>query len=590
MSRDRTPEQWRDEIESGLEYRRRFGLEDKWSQLEAIYYNVHESMANDGPNIFLSQGDAMLSLLTVPTPRVTVKPATPEAVDKAPILASLDNTLLEELGLEAEVETACLHAYLWGRGFLKHGYDSEWGYDPSLDLGGNIPIGLTLTQLNKKGTRAIEYDASVVPGMPWTRAVLPHDIVVPWGTREISHAPWIANRVVRQIDDLKADRKYDHVRNINPQMSMEDFVNSYRSLYRPYKQMTARKEAEFVELWEIHEKATGKILAITWDSDEFHRNQENALQIDNQLPFSSLSFTPRARSFWTTPDAYYLLHVQTELSDVAVQRTKQRRLSVLKFLYDKNAISDEELQKLLSPDVGAAAAVDSGQELSKVIQKLENSPNQFLIQEEEHLRANAREQIGFSRNQLGEYTGGRKTAREVGVVERSSQLRMSRRGRAVQSLYVDSIKIINGIIFNHWTLPRLVRVIGQQKAEEWVSLNGPSLRGRYSYRVDLVDDSQLQAEEMEALQLYSFLAQDPGVDPIELRAFLINKFNNPAFERVFNANIRAEVLQRRMLAAAGGGVGKTSAGGGASRPPQMPALPGSNGQTRNGSPSGLMAR
>lgn len=564
-----TPVEWLDEIEQGLEYRRRFGLEDMWGQIEATYYNVHESMMNDGPNILLSQGDAMMSTLTVPTARIKVAPVKPEEVDKAPIVESLDNILVRDLDLASEIDTVALHTFLFGRGFLKQGYDSEWGYSPEHDLGGSLQLGLTLTQLNSRGTRRIEYDSGISPGSPWCRAVLPHDIIVPWGVWSIDTTPWIAHRIVRHIDDLRADQKYTVPRALQPQLSIQDFMDSYRSAQKVrFRKMNSR-EPEYVEMFEIHDRRTGQIFVVTNGHDRFLRKDTNALQIENKLPFTSLAFTPRARAFWTTPDAYYLFYIQNELSDVARQRTKQRRISTLKFLYDGDAIDDDELQKILSPDVGVAAKVTGGHDLSKIITKIENNPNQVLAQEEDLLRANAREQIGFSRNQVGEYQGGRKTATEASIVDNSSKLRMSRRGLLVKRLYEDTIRTVNNIVFSYWTLPRYVQALGQAKAAQWMQIHGPSLKGRYDYSVEFSSDEDLRARKLEALQLYNLLRQDPTVDPEELKQLLIHQVNDPSFERLFSANVSNGVSG---VQTGGGGV-QPAGGGGANGGRAVRGLP-----------------
>jgi hypothetical protein len=566
--------EWLEEIEDGLDYRRRFGLEDKWGEIESIYYNTHKSMMNDGANLFLSQGDAMLSMITVPSPRVSIRALTPESVGRAPLLEQLDNTLLRDLRIQEEAETAALHAYLYGTAFLKVGYDSEWGFDPDLDLGGSLQLGLTLSQLSPQGNRRIEHDASVVPGMPWVRAVMPHDIVVPWGVKSVVNTPWIAHRVVRHIDDLHADPKYDNTGRLVPTLSMEDFVNSYRTNIRTIRTASTHK-SEFVEFYEIHDRRTGRIYAVIKDYPKFIRNEPNSLQIENRLPFAQLSFTPRARAIWTTPDAFYLYHVQKELADVAIQRTKQRRISVLKFLYDSDSITEQELSKLLGPDVGAAAKVESGRDINQAIVRLENTPNLLLAQEEELLRGNAREQIGFSRNQMGEFQGGRRTATEVQTVDRSSQLRMTRRGLSMRKLYSDTLEIINNIIFDHWTLPRYVEVMGEDQASRWVELNGPQLRGRYHYDVDLVDEQELKARELEALQMYFTLSQDPSINPVALREWLTHAVNSPDFERLFHANLQPTVPG--MQGSGGGGQSGVPGPGGAGGQVPVPSMQGQNG-------------
>ena len=568
--------EWIQEIEHGLEYRRQYGVEDKWGELEAVYYNVHKSMMNDGPNILLSQGDSMLSSITVPRPIFLVSATSPEGVEAAPILESLDNKLLDALDMRTEVERAKLHAFLFGRGIVKIGYDSEWGYDPSLDVGGSLQLGLTLTQLDKRGTRRLEYDRTVKAGMPWVRAVPPHDIVVPWGTVKLDNTPWIAQRFVRHIDDLKADAKYINTRNLMPQLSMRDFVQSYRSTRTTTVGRTNTRDPEFVEMYEIHDRRTGKVFVVTADHNKFLRNQVDALQINNSLPYESIAFTPVSRAFWVTPDAFYLYFAQSELSDIAIQRTKQRRIATLKFLYDEDAIEESELAKILSPEVGTAAKVTGQRDLRKVIMKLENTPNPSLQGEEELLRANAREQIGFSRNQVGEFTGGRKTATEVQKVDQASKLRLSRRGLASERLYQGIIRRVNDLIFENWTLPRFVEVIGPQLTQKWIKVSGSQLKAAYNYSVKFTDQTEARGRKMEALQLYALLSKDPTVDAIALRQFLVGEFNDPEFGRIFDASIQS-ALQQSQLRSQGGDVQQ---GGGQRQQgiAQVPSLPGGNGQ------------
>ena len=569
-----TPDEWITEIEHGLEYRRIFGIETKWGEFEAIYYNVTDTMMNDGPNIFYSQGDSMLSGITVPVPKILIKAASPESVNAAPILEALDNTLIRTMDMRVEVERCALHTYLFGRGIMKIGYDSEWGYDAGE---GALNLGMSLSQLTKDGGRRIEYDSTIQSGTPWVRAIPPHDIVVPWGTLKLTNCPWIAHRIVRHIDDLKADSKYKNTGRINAMMSMRDFVESYRTAQRTISRRMNTSEPEYVEMYEIHDRRTGKVYVVVPDHDKFLRNDVDALQIEGRLPFVSMSFTPVCRSFWVTPDTFYLYHVQNELSDVALQRTKQRRISTLKFLYDEDTISTEEFQKITSTDVGVGAKIQSGREITKAIMKLDSSLDQGLAIEEEMLRANAREQIGFSRNQQGEFQGGRKTATEVAAVDASSKLRMSRRSLAMKTLYEGMFKQINGLIFANWQMARYVEVIGPQRAETWVQANGAQLKGKYNYDVNFTDESQMQGRKMEALQLYGVLSQDPAVDVGALIEFLTNEFNDPAFGRIFDAAIRGGVQ--------GGAQGRNiqqNGAGGQSQAPPMQRLRGANNQASGG--------
>jgi len=563
---------WMNEISNAMEYRRLHGLEESWASLEALFYNTHEGSVHEGPNIIAGTGDSLLSSLNVPNPHIMVKArrrSNPEAIR---ILESVDNELLQDLDVGSEVETASLHAYLWGRGTLKIGYDSEFGWDPDLEF--QEGTGISLSQFNKKGSR-LEFDSLVRPGMPWVKAVLPHDLLVPFGTGvSLERSPWVIHRVVRHIEDVKADSKYENTSSLEPVMSMEDYVKSYQTVTKPYRagetvggQLRRSNEgkAEFVEMFEIRDKRSGKILVVATGHKKFLRNDEDALQTHG-VPFVSFTLTPSARCFWTTPDAFYLKQAQAELSDISIQTTKQRRLSVLKFLFKEGAMDVDDLEKLLSIEVGSGIKVKQGNTIAESIQTI-TAPNnnQLLYMDSEYVRRNAREAVGFSRNQMGEYEQkGRRTATESLIVGKSSDLRMSRREKIIKEVYKSTFKKINSIIFEFWTLPRWAQILGEDGIEKWVRFRGTDLKGPYAYDVDFSSEPGMSVESrrQQAVQMYAALVQDPMIDPIALRQYLVNAFNDPELAGLFNQTSRSPANANVSAQVPGGpGGGGGSAGG-----------------------------
>lgn len=542
--KDLSVEDWACEIDDGLKFRREYGLEEYWSELESLFYQVHPSNASEGPNLIASTGDALVSQLAVPGPRIGIQASRADLLEAARILESLDNTLIRELGMQEEFEDMILHAYLFGVGIMKIGYDSEWGWDPSLDIGPKqSPMGMSLSQFSKKGTR-IEYNSRVKPGMPWASAVLPHDIVVPYGTRKLSQASWIAHRVIRHIDHLKNDPKYENTSRLEPTLSMEDFTKSYTCVSQTnhihgYQTRMDRAfgDAEFCELWEIHDKRTERIYTIATGHDKFLRNEVDLLQFDG-LPFVALSFVPRARAFWTTPDAMYLRAAQAEIADISIQAQKQRRSSVLKFLYSEDALNTEELEKALSGDVGVGVKVNGSRSLSEAIAPL-NVPtlNNQLQMDAEYVRRNSRELVGFSRNQLGEFeASGRRTASEAKIVESGSMRRMGRREIMLSRSYIESFRKINPMIFAFWTTPRWTQILGEGGAREWVQFQGTELKGSYSYEITFMPDDIKNPEQRraQAAQLLMSMSQDPMVDQYELRRYFLQAMNDPEMRQLLS--------------------------------------------------------
>lgn len=570
--------EWTEEIERGLEYRKAYGLEKEWKSLEAMFYATHPS-SMDGPALIYSSGDALMSQLCVPNPQILLKSRKYQKRLSATIVEAIDNDFLVDLDIVDHVSTSLLHAFLWGVGILKIGYDSEYGWDPKLDVGKDSPLGLSLSQFDSKGRR-IEFSDGH-PGMPWVRSVLPHDIVVPYGTFGIENAPWVAHRIIRHIEDIKADKKYKNTSSLEPVMSMKDYTKSYQAEVKPYKighststnSKYGSERSEFVELWEIHDKRTGKVFVIATGHDKFLRDSVDRLQLKIGLPFVDFRMVPRARTFWVTPDAYLLKHHQAELSDIALQQTKQRRISVLKFLAAEDAMDESERQKVLSADVGVMAIVNSGMPLKEAVMAMTpGNNNQYLSMDAEAERRSAREVLGFSRNQMGEFeASGRRTAREAMLVDKGSGIRMSRRQKIIRDTHIRIMRKLNEIVFAFWTAPKWIEV-GPHNSPRWLEYVGEDLKGDYKYDLTFSAEGSmtLASRKQEAMQLYMMLSQDPMVNQPQLREFIKGAFNDVDMDVLFspggggeNAPVSPQMSQMQQQG------GASPSGGQAKQSPKM---------------------
>lgn len=547
-----TPEDWMVEIDNGLEYRRQFGKEEAWRQLELDYTNDDAGNCQRGSNLIYSMGDALTSSLCVPDPEFLISPEHPAAISRAPVVEAVDNWLIRKLKMKREVEDAVLNSYLYSRAILKIGYDSEFGWSPYYDVGSQESLaGLTLTQFDKKGNRIESGNAQ--PGMPWVSAVMPHDIVVPWGVKNLDDSPWIAHRVIRLNTLLKKDPKYSNTSRLEPQVSMEGYVNSYghvmaskrKGLSEAVRKYTGQinNQCLFNVLWEIHDKMTGRVFVISPDYDKFLRNSVDALQIDG-LPFVSGTLVKHPRSFWSTPQAFYLGQIQATEEDIATIGYKQRRINVLKFIANERAMDKDEVDKLISGDVGAVGFAKGTVPLKESFLAVGQGNNMNLQLESNANRADARDAIGFSRNQLGEFDdSSRRTAREATFVKQGSELRTSKRTGMVVDLYIDAITKINKICFSYWKMPRYMMV-----GNEWMKFTGEELQGDYLYDVTLSTKRNLSRAQrkLESIQMMMQLGQIPGVDINAMKQYIVDASGDPEFPAVLGMTGNAQPVQNRL--------------------------------------------
>ncbi len=531
---DLKADEWMDEIDNALEYRRQFGMEDAWQKLELDYTNDPAGDTSVGPNLVYSMGDSLLSSLTVPNPEFLLTAEHKNGISRAPIVEAVDNHLIKFMKMKKEVENAIISSYLFSRAILKIGYDSEFGWSPYYDVGTeNNLMGMTLTQFDKKGRR-IEY-GNAHPGMPWVKHCLPHDIVVPWGTVEIEDAPWVAHRLVRLNEYLKKDVKYKNTSKLEPTISMEGYIDSYGHVMAKNKRSTYKNSGAYVtnvkpifnEIWEIHDKMSGRIFVVSRDSDKFLRNGIDALQV-NGLPFVSTTLVKHPRTFWGTPQAYYLGQMQATQHDISIQSEKTRRINNLKFLMSKNLMDVDQMNQLISGDVGAIGEVESTQPLREAVIPFPQGNSLDFVMQSNANRSDARDAIGFSRNQLGEFDdSSRRTAREATFVNEGSQTRTSRRMGSVIDLYIDTIRKVNSIIFRYWKMPRYMMIGNEQ-----VKFTGEELEGDYLYDVTLSTkrNVSMAQRKMESLQMMIALSQIPGVNLEAMKQYIMDASGDPAFE------------------------------------------------------------
>jgi hypothetical protein len=526
------------EIDTALFFREKYGKELKWDSLEQSYFNDPEGDTAIGPNLIYAHGDSLMSMLSVPDPEILVAPDTRRGVKTAPIVERLDSKIVAKTRLKKEVDRGLLNCYLHGELILKHGYDSLYGYAPDYDIG----MGMTFTQFDRYGKR-LEFGPQK-PGWPWVKAVHPKDFVVPWGTIDIEDAPWCAFRFVRSVEHMKRDPKYKNTSRLQADMNMEQYMKSYMHVgakRMEYKNsqpsmmhaLNENTSIRYKEFWEIRDAESNEILVITRDYDKFLRRDRDAIQVAlGGLPVTAGTFVPHTRSFWSTPLAYYLGQIQNTQFDISLQAEKQRRISILKFLVRENCMTEQQMRKLMSGSVGAFESVklSSGNSIRDVIATVPTgSLVDFQLQSQWN-QGDAREAIGFSRNQAGEYdSSSRRTAREATFVQQGASLRSNKKSQMVGDVYIGASEKSNKLVFAFWTTPRDVLM-----EDGFISVTGRDLDSEYSYDLSLSTKRNLSKAErkIEAFQVLMQLAQFPGANLQMLYQYLMDAANDPAFERL----------------------------------------------------------
>lgn len=537
---DLTPQEWQDRIKEGLRYQERFAQSQDWSRYKDYYRHKGFASGIIPVNLIFSILRSMTPQVYFRNPRVTITARRPglEAELHARIVQKLDNWLLRELETKREFKRLVADNFFCGIGAGFFGYDSLYGFSDKLAQGGQM----TFSQFDKQGNRT-EFQSNVNPGMPWFLRARPEDVVFPFGATDRQALEWVAFRVFRSVRDMKVDKKYQNTSELKgthvPVRSMPEGgrvvdINETREGLR---------SEEYVELWQIHDARTGRVMATVMDNDKFLRNEEDPLQLDG-LPVETVCFNPDSDFIYGVPDARIIEPQLLELNDIRTQAMKHRRVNVIKGLILEGSMTDDEISKLLSEDVQAIIKVrsDTG-DVRKAYSSMAPGVSGILtdlIAQGEVVRGDVRETVGFSRTAQGEFQGKTHvSAEETKRVFQSLNIRLDERRDEMADLLERVVRKWNQIIFERWTSERLAQVVGPDGAKWWLKFTGPQIKDEYDLNVVAEEGPPMDRETkmqmaLQAAEVWAKLnagqIQTGAPIPMEIQRLIFNNFEDTGLD------------------------------------------------------------
>ena len=509
---------WMARIRSGLDFRKKYSSEKKWPQYRK-YYRGQWSEDVLPVNRIFSYSRSLIPRVYFRSPRVTVTPTRPELAWHARVVEEIDNMLIQQTCLKATLKKSTLIGYLCSVGPIKLGYDSEFGFSASQIIGSE---GSTVTQESRtEENERIEYHENVIPGMPWALPVQPEDVVVQWGSTDASSLPWIAHRIYRPLDDVKQDQKYKNTKDLMGSRS-PDSTKRYSS------QRSGKDKTEpYAELWEVRDYKSRSIFTVC-ENTLILSDQDDLQLAAKGLPWEFITFNEDPEYFWGIGDCEILEPQQLELNEARTQSSQHRRIALLKFLYKKNALTEEQLAHFLSGKVGPAVEINEAEILANAITVMQPHIPPDLAMAAQQCLSDMQESIGFSPNQGGAFKAGTPpTAFESGIVNKSFETRIDERQDILSDVLVRIIKKWNQYIFNFWTEQKVIQITSPQGTPFWVQYTGDQIKGDYFLQVDPESGmpvSRMLRFEM-AQSLFKTFNGDKTIDQLLLRKLLLESYS-----------------------------------------------------------------
>ncbi|KKL45990.1 hypothetical protein LCGC14_2350090, partial [marine sediment metagenome] len=422
---------WEAQIHAGIEFRRKFAYETEWDKWRA-FYRGNWSPGIMPINLFYMYVRSIVPRTYFRDPTVSISPAKPGAENLlfARLLERVDNKMLRRMKFKQQMKGVVQDTFLLGTGVPKLGFGGF--YSPTVldDEPGPPLVG--------QGA-SVEYFTGAEDFMPWVSRTPPGNFIVPAGITSFDHARWAIEEFKRPLDDVQRDPRLENTAGLQGSENREvtDAID-LGNIIRPVK---------MVKLYEIHDKATGKVFIYAPDHSKDNKilffGDDRFLLTYGGFPYFPTVFNDDDEAFWGLPDSKIFEPQQLELNEIKTQIMRHRRISLVKFLIKKKGMKKEEAEKMVSEDVGVVAWIEGQGQIGNIVKEFSASIPPELFVAADIVMQDVREQIGFSRNQFGEFNSrsGDTTATEVNVVKQATEIRIDERRDVIADTVVDIVEM-----------------------------------------------------------------------------------------------------------------------------------------------------
>lgn len=525
---------WLSEVRKGLAYRKKCAFEGKWDLWRKYYRGEFEAGVLP-VNIYFKMVRTLVPRVYFRNPSISISPAKPgdDHYALAQILERIDNKLIVQMKVKQAIKTMTQNAFMFGTGVGKLGYGAQFTPTPDF-LEASAPTGGKLDM-------RVEYNDLVLPDMPWFLSAHPGSFIVPRGTANYHEARWSANWLRRHIDDVKDD----------PRLEKTSEINVSRAYRREIGTEDQIQDDGMVDLVEIRDKKSGEVFVMApYHNCKILYQEQDEMQDGGGMPYFPLVFNQDDLFMWGVPDAQILEPQQRELNEIRTLMMKHRRVSLIKIIAKREALSPDEVSKLSDESVVPVIYAEEGANVNGDIRVMEaaNIP-QGLVTMDALVERDVQEILGLGANQFGEYAPGSadRSATEAQIVNMATQIRMDERRDLVADLLTDVVKQVHGIIFNRWTGEQVIDLVGPGGVPIWVKFRPEELK-QAGYNVTINPDSTLpetkQIREQKAIQVYQLLLQNELIDKHKLTSYLLREMHGVEYDDMMVTPEQAQQMQQ----------------------------------------------
>jgi hypothetical protein len=551
QARIKNAERWRRDDED---------LDGTWQRMIDLYRGKHFPAEYSGREMIVvaiakATVDVIVPSVSVNHPKITITPTNEQNLLGSAITEQVANYQWRHWNFKKPCSTAIKDSLIMGIGWAKIGWRYREGEQPMTAEEIAQEQAQLEAQLNLQAAQdpAMAADLPtpediqatmattktvVLEDRPFVERVSPFDVYVDPNATSMDDVAWIAQRIVRPLEEAKKDERYAPSARSKLQADgvfLADKAKSDLNAKDPHRGM----DVELTTIWEFYDVRKNWLCVFGQDCDEF-------LVAPEPMPYAfGQPFEPLMN--YTVPDKFYPMGelepiepLQQELDKVRSQMMEARKKFGRKYIFRESSFGPEGLSALQSDaDNVMVAVIEDQTPLDQVIQPVpQGQLDPQAYQYSDIIEMDMDRVTGINEYMRGSMPENTRTATEASIIQDAANARAAAKLAEVEDFISRIARKL--IMLNQQFLEgdQVMRIAGPNGAMAWVQYTRDDIQGEYDYEVEAgsTQPKNDTARAQQAVAAFSTFAPLMGtvIDPVGFTAWAMREMGIKQPEQFLN--------------------------------------------------------
>tara|TARA_R100000808_G_scaffold10648_2_gene28128 strand:+ start:2872 stop:4746 length:1875 start_codon:yes stop_codon:yes gene_type:complete len=536
------------ELTGSARWREDRGYDNMWRRMIDLYRGKHwpNTTANNedliAVNLAFSTINVIAPSVSVNYPKVVVTPNQPEDVDRAAFVEAVINYLWKHHDYRSPFRRAVKDFLVFGHGWIKVGWkfvekertlsdgernelldealleaDAFAAEDPMMAFGlpseeeiaANIPQTMSM----------------IVEDQPFVERISPFDIFVDPEATCLEDAKWIAQRIIRPLQEAKDDKRYKP--SARKQLTADSLTNALGGVADEQLDNDLT-DVERTVIYEYYDVVDNTMCVMSRSGDEFLVNP-TPMPYTYGHPFVMLRNYDIPDYFYPMGDLEAIESLQEELDKTRSQLVNARKRYGRKYLYHERSFGPEGREALESDEDGRLVpVVDENKPLSEVVVPMPQVPlSPEIYNFSEIIEGDINTVSGVSEYARGQMPEIRRTATEASIIADAGNARAADKLAIVELGIGHIARRVMMLMQQYMTGEQMARVADKGGTDLFVPYTREDIVGEYDYSVEAGSTQPMNdtIRKQQAVSLLNAVAPLVGtvIDPTALAKHVLTQ-------------------------------------------------------------------